>query len=164
MGPLHWEHGVLTTGPPGKSDPLSRIKTSCLEQKLTPGRRAPGPPLPGLRAGGSSAAGTGSPCGGRDAVLACCPWPGQPLLGPGLITQFSCPVLVNSPWMGPDLAGSFAETSGACLCPNSVTQLCSGLQLLGTCWVWLTPVPTPCSWFSGAWFPNVSGTACQTVS
>lgn len=43
--------------------------------------------------------------------------------------------------MGPDLAGSFAETSGACLCPNSVTQLCSGLQLLGTCWVWLTPVP-----------------------
>lgn len=110
------------------------------------------------------------PSQGPARFLACSPWSAQPLLGPGLITRFSCPVLVNSPWVGPDLihvsglASCFAGTPGACLWPNPDAQLCSDLQLLGTCWVWLKLVPNLAPGSPGLRFPTCSGMACNTDS
>lgn len=89
-----------------------------------------------------------------------CPWPGQPLLGP-VDHLILFPVLANSPWMGPELAGYFAETSGAFVlvqAPSSVPA--SGFWEL--CQAWLT-LRTPCWLVFQGWFPNVSATACKTL-
>lgn len=83
-----------------KNGPIFLIETSCLGQKMTPGRGSPWHPLPGLLAEGSLVAGPGSPCGQPTRFLAYSPWPGQPLYGPGLVNWFSCPVPVNSPGWG----------------------------------------------------------------
>lgn len=68
-----------------KNGPIFLTETSCLGQKMTPGRGSPWHPLPGLPAEGSLVAGPGSPCGQPTRFLAYSPWPGQPLFGAGLV-------------------------------------------------------------------------------
>lgn len=137
-----------------KNGPIFLTETSCLGQKMTPGRGSPWHPLPGLPAEGSLVAGPGSPCGQPTRFLAYSPWPGQPLFGAGLVNWFSCPVPVNRPGWG--------LTSSMCLAwPVAFLGLLepifvliqTDLYLLETCWIWLKPVS---SWFSWAWFPNMA--------
>ena len=104
--------GFFTTEPPGKPQSSISYRNFLPRVEADPKKKAPWTSVPWVAGRGPSVAGTGSPWGGLV-------WSWLAVLGLVslffglLITCFSCPVLANSPWMGPELAGYFAETSGA---------------------------------------------------
>lgn len=110
------------------------------------------------------------PCLRPARFLARCPWPGQPRSGPGLMARFSCPVLVNSPWAGPDFihVSALAGCCAGLLGPVFVLLQTLSSALTSSFWELVGFVSNLCQTLLlvllGLLSQHGSGTACGTVS